>query len=90
MRTSYLAAPLSRVQQYSAFASLQSITRSRFSHNTKMAPQRIVVVGAGVAGLTCARMLSEAGYSVTVVAKHMPGDYDVDYASPWAGANYLP
>jgi hypothetical protein len=27
---------------------------------------------------------------VTIVAKHMPGDYDIEYASPWAGANYLP
>ncbi|CAC9889793.1 unnamed protein product [Aureobasidium pullulans] len=29
-------------------------------------------------------------YSITVAAKHMPGDYDIEYASPWAGANYLP
>jgi D-amino-acid oxidase len=28
--------------------------------------------------------------SITVVAKHMPGDYDIEYASPWAGANYFP
>jgi D-amino-acid oxidase len=21
---------------------------------------------------------------VTVVSKHMPGDYDIEYASPWA------
>lgn len=27
---------------------------------------------------------------VSIVAKHMPGDYDVEYASPWAGANYMP
>jgi D-amino-acid oxidase len=27
---------------------------------------------------------------VTVVSKHMPGDYDIEYASPWAGANYWP
>jgi D-amino-acid oxidase len=20
----------------------------------------------------------------------MPGDYDIEYASPWAGANYMP
>lgn len=25
-----------------------------------------------------------------MVAKHMPGDYDIEYASPWAGANYMP
>jgi len=29
-------------------------------------------------------------FKVTIVAKHMPGDYDAEYASPWAGANYLP
>ncbi|EXL41402.1 D-amino-acid oxidase [Fusarium oxysporum f. sp. radicis-lycopersici 26381] len=27
---------------------------------------------------------------VTIIAKHMPGDYDIEYASPWAGANFLP
>ena len=46
---------------------------------------------AGVAGLTTALLLSRnANYKITVVAKHMPGDYDIEYASPWAGANYLP
>lgn len=29
-------------------------------------------------------------FRVTVIAKHMPGDYDIEYASMWAGANYLP
>jgi D-amino-acid oxidase len=28
--------------------------------------------------------------AVTVVAKHMPGDYDIEYASPFAGANICP
>ena len=46
---------------------------------------------AGVAGLTTAFLLSRnAAYNITVVAKHMPGDYDIEYASPWAGADYLP
>ena len=46
---------------------------------------------AGVAGLTSALLLSrDEGYQVTVAAKHMPGDYDIEYASPWAGANYMP
>ena len=27
---------------------------------------------------------------VTVIGKHMPGDYDIEYASPFAGANVLP
>ncbi|KAJ9662413.1 D-amino acid oxidase [Coniosporium apollinis] len=52
---------------------------------------RIVVLGAGVVGLTTALWLSKhPEYDVTVIAKHMPGDYDIEYASPWAGANYLP
>ncbi|KAH8596098.1 FAD dependent oxidoreductase [Bisporella sp. PMI_857] len=51
----------------------------------------IVVVGAGVSGLTTALQLSKnPEYKVTVVAKHMPGDYDIEYTSPWAGANYMP
>ncbi|KAK3943313.1 Dol-P-Man:Man(5)GlcNAc(2)-PP-Dol alpha-1 3-mannosyltransferase [Diplogelasinospora grovesii] len=53
---------------------------------------RIVVIGAGVSGLTCALLLAKQSKdnAVTVVAKHMPGDYDVEYTSPWAGANVLP
>ena len=42
-------------------------------------------------GLTCALLLAkQKGNNVTVVAKHMPGDYDAEYTSPWAGANVLP
>ncbi|PGG97101.1 D-amino-acid oxidase [Blastomyces parvus] len=56
-----------------------------------MAPHQIVVVGAGVTGLTTALLLSrDASNQITVAAKHMPGDYDIEYCSPWAGANYLP
>ncbi|KIW69284.1 hypothetical protein PV04_05166 [Phialophora macrospora] len=56
-----------------------------------MARKNIVVVGAGVAGLTTALLVSKnPEYKVLVAAKHMPGDYDVEYASPWAGANYMP
>ncbi|KAJ5690396.1 hypothetical protein N7462_004788 [Penicillium macrosclerotiorum] len=51
----------------------------------------IVVLGAGVSGLTTAYLLSQdPNNNVTVLAKHMPGDYDIEYASPWAGANYMP
>ncbi|KAI0109917.1 FAD dependent oxidoreductase [Daldinia grandis] len=51
----------------------------------------IVVVGAGVSGITTAYLLSkQEGNVITIVAKHMPGDYDIEYASPWAGANVLP
>ncbi|EEH22649.2 hypothetical protein PABG_04860 [Paracoccidioides brasiliensis Pb03] len=56
-----------------------------------MAPIKIVVVGGGVTGLTTAVLLSrDPANQVTVAAKHMPGDYDIEYCSPWAGANYLP
>lgn len=51
----------------------------------------IVVIGAGVSGLTSALLLArDKANKVTVVARHMPGDYDVEYTSPWAGANVLP
>ncbi|CAH0020895.1 unnamed protein product [Clonostachys rhizophaga] len=53
--------------------------------------ETIVVIGAGVTGLTTALLLSrDKSNKVTVVAKHMPGDYDIEYASPFAGANILP
>lgn len=42
-------------------------------------------------GLTTALLLSrKKSNQITVVAKHMPGDSDIEYCSPWAGANYLP
>ena len=48
-------------------------------------------IRAGVSGLTTAYLLSkDASNQITVVAKHMPGDYDIEYCSPWAGANYQP
>jgi hypothetical protein len=41
--------------------------------------------------LTSAYLLSkDKSNHVTVVAKFMPGDYDAEYASPFAGANVLP
>ncbi|EIT79407.1 D-aspartate oxidase [Aspergillus oryzae 100-8] len=56
-----------------------------------MEQKNVVVIGAGVAGLTTALLLSRLPrYKVVVAAKHMPGDYDIEYASPWAGANYMP
>ncbi|KAH8698627.1 D-amino-acid oxidase [Talaromyces proteolyticus] len=56
-----------------------------------MTQKNVVVIGAGVAGLTTAFLLSKRpGYKIVVAAKHMPGDYDIEYASPWAGANYMP
>jgi len=46
---------------------------------------------AGVSGLTTALLLARRReHTITVVAKHMPGDYDIEYTSPWAGANVMP
>ncbi|KAI9808393.1 MAG: hypothetical protein M1827_007490 [Pycnora praestabilis] len=50
--------------------------------------KNIAVIGAGVTGLQCALFLQEAGYKVTIAAKHLPGDHDAEYASPWAGADW--
>ncbi|KAH6857847.1 FAD dependent oxidoreductase [Alternaria alternata] len=51
----------------------------------------IIVIGAGVSGLTSAYLLSkDQSNKIAVVAKHMPGDHDIEYASPWAGANFMP
>jgi glycine/D-amino acid oxidase-like deaminating enzyme len=42
----------------------------------------IVILGAGVSGLTTALELSKDGrYSITIVAKFMPGDLDIEYVS---------
>ncbi|KAH8658151.1 D-amino-acid oxidase [Xylariales sp. PMI_506] len=52
---------------------------------------RVTVIGAGVIGLTSALVLSrDPKNKVLVLAEFMPGDYDIGYASPWAGANFLP
>ena len=37
-------------------------------------PQRSVVIGAGIVGLSCARMLLRAGHGVTVIDRHPAGD----------------
>ncbi|PYH95474.1 nucleotide-binding domain-containing protein [Aspergillus ellipticus CBS 707.79] len=45
---------------------------------------------AGVIGLSSAIQLSRQGYRVTVLARELPGDFDIDYASPWAGSHFRP
>lgn len=54
------------------------------------AKPHLVVLGAGVIGLTTAVTLRAAYPSahITIVAKHFPGDRSIEYASPWAGANW--
>ncbi|KAI2641106.1 nucleotide-binding domain-containing protein [Xylaria nigripes] len=55
---------------------------------------RIVIIGAGVIGLSCALHLQKAGHSVAIVAKDFPSGFEtidsatqINYTSPWAGAH---
>ncbi|TQW01009.1 hypothetical protein V2A60_002027 [Cordyceps javanica] len=52
--------------------------------------RHIVVIGAGVIGLSITLQLARRGYLVTAVARELPGDWDIDYASPRAGAHFRP
>ncbi|EJD40291.1 nucleotide-binding domain-containing protein, partial [Auricularia subglabra TFB-10046 SS5] len=50
----------------------------------------IVVIGAGVVGLSTAIRLQERGYDVTIIADALPSDAkSVHYTSPWAGAQHV-
>ncbi|KAI9274904.1 hypothetical protein EDC94DRAFT_509581 [Helicostylum pulchrum] len=50
---------------------------------------QIIVLGAGVIGLTTALVLKQRGYKrVTIVAKYVPGDMCIEYTSPFAGAHW--
>ncbi|KAK9763296.1 hypothetical protein K7432_010159 [Basidiobolus ranarum] len=48
----------------------------------------VIVIGAGVVGVTSAYLLQKAGYQVTILAEHLPGDFHQHYTSPWAGAHW--
>ncbi|KAF2156726.1 hypothetical protein K461DRAFT_2858 [Myriangium duriaei CBS 260.36] len=48
----------------------------------------VAILGAGVIGLQCAIDLLNAGYKVTIVAAHFPGDSSPEYTSPWAGGHW--
>ncbi|KAH6845305.1 hypothetical protein B0I37DRAFT_398649 [Chaetomium sp. MPI-CAGE-AT-0009] len=57
-------------------------------------PQHVVVVGAGVIGLSSAILLQQAGYGVTIVARDFPEPFEtmdpltkINYTSPWGGAH---
>jgi glycine/D-amino acid oxidase-like deaminating enzyme len=51
--------------------------------------KQIIVIGAGVIGLTTALSLKQKGYQhVTIVAKYFPGNMSIEYTSPYAG-NFL-
>ncbi|KAF9878470.1 d-amino acid oxidase [Colletotrichum karsti] len=50
----------------------------------------IVIVGAGIIGLNTALALCRRGLGdrIVIFAEHLPGDTSINYASPWAGANF--
>ncbi len=45
--------------------------------------ERVVVVGAGVVGLTTAVLLAEAGASVQVIAEQVPGGTSLAAGAMW-------
>ncbi|ODV91413.1 hypothetical protein CANCADRAFT_32066 [Tortispora caseinolytica NRRL Y-17796] len=50
---------------------------------------KVVVVGAGVIGLSTALALAEQGHDVAIIGAFLPGDQHIEYTSPWAGANWM-
>ncbi|KAJ5951352.1 D-amino-acid oxidase [Penicillium vulpinum] len=54
-----------------------------------MGQGHVIIVGAGVLGLSAAVKISKH-MRVTVIARELPGDVGIDYASPWAGAHFRP
>ena len=68
---------------------MSPIASDLFVSSSRVQP-RITVLGAGVTGLTCALELASSA-TVTIVARNMPGDpLSLGWASPWAGAMWLP
>ncbi|GAA5824410.1 hypothetical protein JCM5353_005027 [Sporobolomyces roseus] len=58
---------------------------------TTQSTNRVVILGAGVIGLTIATSLVDQGYTVHIIARDLPEDTDSQqFASPWAGANWCP
>ncbi|CAL5870871.1 uncharacterized protein PFLUO_LOCUS5112 [Penicillium psychrofluorescens] len=56
-------------------------------------PETVIVIGAGVIGLTTALHIQQhlrRNQSLLLIARDLPSDTSVNYASPWAGAHYRP
>ncbi|KAJ5494677.1 D-amino-acid oxidase [Penicillium fimorum] len=54
-----------------------------------MSQGHAIIIGAGVIGLSIAVRLSKY-MKITIIARELPGDVGIDYASPWAGAHFRP
>jgi D-amino-acid oxidase len=73
------------------FKAIKSITSFVATMSpSRQDPQNITILGAGVIGLTAALAVAHTypSSTITVVAKHLPGDRSIEYTSPWAGANW--
>jgi D-amino-acid oxidase len=73
------------------FKAIKSITSFvAIMSPSRQDPQNITILGAGVIGLTAALAVAHTypSSTITVVAKHLPGDRSIEYTSPWAGANW--
>ncbi|EEB99213.1 hypothetical protein MPER_01150 [Moniliophthora perniciosa FA553] len=52
--------------------------------------QHIIVIGAGVVGLSTAIKIQEKGYRVSIIAESFPNDpKNIGYTSLWAGAQQV-
>ncbi|KAJ7138432.1 hypothetical protein C8R43DRAFT_1019067 [Mycena crocata] len=55
-----------------------------------MENKQVLVIGAGVVGLSTAIRALEAGFDVTLIAEIFPADpKSINYTSCWAGANHI-
>ncbi|KAF8970428.1 D-aspartate oxidase [Flammula alnicola] len=61
------------------------------THQTSTVKKEVVVLGAGVVGLTTALKLQQQGnYQVTIVSEMVPSDpKSIKYTSRWAGAHHV-
>lgn len=56
--------------------------------------KQILILGAGITGLSTALTLltssspTASKYKITILASHIPGDYSLEYTSPWAGGHW--
>jgi len=57
-----------------------SHSSSKITNNTMA--ESVGILGAGITGLATAYVLSSK-YKVTIVARDLPGDLGLDWASPW-------
>jgi glutamyl-tRNA reductase len=48
-----------------------------------LSKMEVAIIGSGIIGLLSALTLTDAGYKVTIVARDLPGDESIDWASPW-------